>query len=257
MQTLFRHLLIFMTSIVLYIPAAHSAVLYDQDFENPTGFNNDGADVNVYNNVNTLYGNQPPGFSFAQTFTVETLLITGTSAFGTGYSDPTGTGGNYAIGMLSNRQDDKLGLSFDVGTNDFLNISVDLSSIDLSAFAGPFVPQGATPTFRFTLYDNPTGVAGVSTPTALSFLEATATASAPSVFDWTNFVLPLDATGNTNGNVILGIDLLSGGYASFDNLLIVASDISGNVGNNVPEPGTIALFSLGLAGLTFARRKKA
>lgn len=56
---------------------AATLVLYDQDFENPAGFVNNGGDVNIFRSVNTLYGNQPSGFTFAQAFTVETLLING------------------------------------------------------------------------------------------------------------------------------------------------------------------------------------
>lgn len=92
-----------------------STVLYVQTFENPTGFVNDGGDVNINRTVNQLYGNQPPGFTFAQTYTVETLLVGGSQAWGTGLLDPQGIAGRYALGMLSNVQDDLLGLSFDIG----------------------------------------------------------------------------------------------------------------------------------------------
>lgn len=128
-----------------------AVVLYDQNFESPAGFVNDGGDVNIFRTVNQLYGNQPAGFTFAQNFTVETLLITGTQAFGTGYSDPAGTGGNYALGLLSSAENDLLGLSFNVGANQFLNFRLNISSIDLSVFGGPFVPAtGAAPVFEFT-----------------------------------------------------------------------------------------------------------
>jgi hypothetical protein len=247
----------FLTSIsallILFFSGQASAViLYDQNFENPTGFVNDGGDVNIFRDVNQLYGNQPPGFTFSQTFTVETLLVTGNQAFGTGYSDPSGTAGNYTLGMLSNLQDDRLGLAFDVGSNDFLNVFLDISSIDLSVFGGPFVPPGAAPEFRFTLYDNPGGAPGIGGGTILSSLQATATASPQSVFDWTHAVLPLAALGNTDGNVILQIDLLSGGYAALDNLLIEASETPAVV----PVPAAVWLFGTALLGLVgFSKRK--
>ena len=82
----------------IVLTASHvqaATVLYDQNFENPTEFVNDGGDVNIYNPVNTLYGNQPPGFTFAQANTVETIFITGSQAFGIGYSDPSSVGGSY------------------------------------------------------------------------------------------------------------------------------------------------------------------
>lgn len=246
-----------------------ATILYDQNFENPTGFVNDGGDVNIFRTVNQLYGNQPPGFLFTQAFTVETLLITGTQAFGTGYSDPAGIGGNYAVGMLSSAQNDLLGLSFNVGANDFLNVSLDISSIDLSVFGGPFVPvfpPGAVPLFEFTLFDNPSGAPGLGSGTVLASLQAAGTASPRSVFEWTPVLLPLDASAATNGNVILRIDLLTGGYAALDNFLIAASDIPGDIEppddgepppGSIPEPASLLLFGTGVAGVIFrARRPK-
>ncbi|MEO0485352.1 MAG: hypothetical protein AAF092_05520 [Pseudomonadota bacterium] len=96
---------------------AASILLYDQDFETPTGFvaetaPNSFRDVSR-DPVNQFYGNQPVGFDFVQSNTVETVNITGGTAFGNGYSDPTGIGGNYALGMLSSANDDRLSLNFD------------------------------------------------------------------------------------------------------------------------------------------------
>jgi hypothetical protein len=234
-----------------------AVTLYDQNFESPVGFVNDGGDVNIFRTVNQLYGNQPPGFTFAQDFTVETLLVTGTQAFGTGYSDPTGQAGNYALGMLQSVQNDRLGLSFNVGSFKFLNFGLDISSIDLSTFGGPFVAPGAIPIFQFTLFDNPTGATGLTgNGTILDQQSATGTASAQNVFDWTEVVLALDATGNTNGNVTLQIDLLQGGYAGMDNFRIVASDVAGDLGQ-VPEPSSLAILGIGscLAGFGAIRRR--
>ena len=217
--------------------AGATEVLYDQDFENPVGWAQDGGDVNIYRSVNDLFVNQPAGFLFAQTFTVETLLITGTKAFGTGYSDPSGIGGSYAIGMLSHRQNDLLGLSFDVGGNRYLNVRVSLSSIDLSVFTGPFIPQaGLVPEFQFTLFDNPTGALTTGQGAVLDQTTAKGTASPRIVFDWTETVLALEASGSSNGNVTLQIDLLSGEYAAFDNLRITASDKALDVGDPKAAP---------------------
>jgi hypothetical protein len=233
---------------------AFAVVLYQQDFENPTGFVNDNDDINIFRTVNDLYSGQPAGFEFAQTFTVETLLVTGTQAFGTGYSDPAGTAGNYALGMLSNAQDDRLGLAFDVGSNDFLNVFLDISSIDLSAFGGPFNPNNIAPEFRFTLFDNPGGATGIGGGTVLDSQTASAASSAGDTFVWTQAVLPLAALGNTDGNVILQIDLLTGGYAAMDNLRIEASDIPAAV----PVPAAIWLFGTALLGLIgFGKGRKA
>lgn len=245
-------------------PVAASTLLYDQDFESPVGYVNDGGDINIFRTVNDLYGNQPPGFLFNQAFTSETLNITGSqrgggsAAFGTGYSDPSGIGGNFAIGMLSDAQNDLTSLIFDVGAFDFLNVGVDVSSIDLDRFGGPFIPAGGTaPTFRFTLFDNPSGAPGLGGGTVLDVADASAASSDPAEFDWTSSVLALETAGNTNGNVILQIDLLSGaGYAAFDNLRIVASDDEGDL-DEAPLPASLPLLAVGLIALIAFRKRSA
>lgn len=216
---------------VLFVSAHQSQaadVLYDQDFESPVGFVNEGSDFNKMRPVNALYGDQPPGFKFAQTFTVETLFLTGNRAFGSGYKDLTGVGGNYAIAMLSDLEDDRLGLSFDVGDRQFLNLRVDISSVDTSGWAG--FPNMGAPKFRFTLYDNPDGALTVGEGPQLDSETALASASPRQVLDWTSVLIGLDASGSTNGKVTLQIDLLEGDYAAFDNLRIAASDKEGDVG---------------------------
>jgi hypothetical protein len=237
----------------LAAPATGADVLYNQDFESPVGFTNNGSDLDG-SSVNDLYGGQPAGFNFAQQNTVETLLLTGSAAFGTGYSDPAGTGGNYALGMLSSAQNDLLGLAFDVGAFDYLNFSLDISSIDLSCCGGPFVSQGAIPNFQFTLFDNPGGALTTGGGTILDQATATGVASAQSVLDWTHVLVALDASASTNGNVILQVDLLDGGYAAFDNFLIVSSDTPGDIGE-IPVPAAIWLFGSGFLALAGMARR--
>lgn len=241
----------------LALPARSATVLYSQNFEAPSGFVNDGGDVNIFRTVNQLYSNQPPGFTFAQTNTVETLLVGGSQAWGTGFLDPQQRAGNYVLGLLATFQDDRLGLAFDVGDNAFLNFRLDISSIDLDRWSGPFVPLGgAAPTFRISLFDNPSGNVGIGGGTALSFLDIMGTSTpAKNTFDWTNVVAGLSTAGNTNGNVILQIDLLSGGYAAMDNFVIAASDIPNEV-PAIPEPGTWALLLLGLGGVGWFTRSR-
>lgn len=251
---------------------AATVVLYDQDFENPKNFVNNRDDVNISTTVNENYGGQPSGFTFAQAFTVETLNLTGSqrgnrgAAFDTGYSDPSGLGGDFALGIWDG-QDDRLGLSFDVGSRDFLNLGLILSSIDLSTFQGPFLPpDGLTPTLGFKLFDNPGGgVSLTGNGTILSEGELTGTASPQTVLDWTEGVLAFSTEGNTDGNVTLQFDLLAGEYAAFDNLLITASNEAGDLGGGdgdgdmipapIPIPASLPLLGVSLLGLAFLRRR--
>lgn len=238
--------------------AASTIVLYDQDFEAPAGYVNNGVDVDIRaDTINLNYGT--PSFAFAQAFTVEILNITGSdrgagsAAHGTGFKDPSGQGGDFAIGMLSDRNNDLLGLSFDVGDREFLNFGVDISSVDLSGFGAPFIaPGGGQATFRFRLFDNPSATRTTGSGTILSEVTATTTFSARDTFDWTRFTAGLSTVGNTNGNVTLQIDLLSGGYAAFDNLRITASDDEGDLGA-IPLPAGAWLFITGGA-LALRRR---
>lgn len=235
---------------------ATSITLLDQDFEAPVGYvNNSGSGYSDLSqqSVNSLYANQPAGFVFSQSFTVETMLLTGTQAFGTGYNDLTGQGGNYALGMLGSSQNDLLGLSFDVGAFNFFNFQIDISSVGLHNGPGaPFASANDIPIFNFTLFDNPSGAAGLGGGTVLDTGSLTGVASALDVLDWTTGTFALDTSASTNGNVTLRIDLVSGGYAAFDNFLITASDDAGGGLNPVPVPATISLFLLGL-GLFGAR----
>lgn len=246
--------------VAFALPSAQAAtLLYAQDFESPNGFVNDGGDVNINRTINDLYSGQPAGFTFAQANTVETLRVGGNQAFGgLGFVDPAGIAGRYVVGMLSSVQNDLLGLSFNIGSFKFLNFRLDISSIDLGNFGGPFVPPGGVaPVFRFSLLDNPTGAVGLGGGALLSSFDATGTANpVKNVFDWTNVVAALDATGNTNGNVTLRIDLLSGGYAAMDNFFIAASDVGGEVpGATIPLPPGLALMAGGALLLGAAARR--
>lgn len=241
-------------------PAHGATVLYKQNFENPNQFVNDGGDVNIFRSVNALYGGQPAGIGIAQRSTVETLLIGGAQAWGTGFLDPQGRAGNYALGMLSGVQDDLLGFSFNVGAFKYLNIRFDISSIDLDRWGGPYVAGGGeSPTFRLSLFDNPSGNANVGSGTLLDTIVLSGLPSrARNTFNWITQIAALDTTGNTNGNVTMQIDLLWGGYASMDNFILAGSEIANDVFepvNAVSEPGAMGLFGFAGALLALVRRR--
>lgn len=235
---------------------AAAVVLYDQDFENPVGWTDQTAgglgDLSR-SPVNDHYGNQPPGFLFANSFTVETIKVTEGDAFDHigSYQDPGNVAGNFVIGMLSNVQNDLLGLTFDVGSFDFLNVRIDISSLDLDCCGGPFVAQDAIPIFRFTLLD---GEGGLGSGTILDTHDLVGTASAINVLDFTQGQFGLDASASDDGLVTLRMDLLQGGYAVFDNLRIASSNTEGDVGE-VPVPGVLPLMLGAVAAFGFAQRR--
>lgn len=252
-----------LSALLLSATAAQaSVVLYTQNFENPnlaaynanTGLG--GKDAS-FSDVNSIYANQPVGFTFAQQFTVETLNVGGNQAWGgLGFQDPQSRAGRYVLGMLSSAQNDLLGLSFDVGSFDFLNFQLDISSIDLDFWGGPFVARGAVPSFRLSLYDNPSGAANVGTATLLDSVDIVGQASAqPNVFNFTNHIVGLNAKGSANGKVTVVIDELTGGYAALDNFRIVASNTRGDVGQ-VPEPTSLGLLALGLVAAARVSRRR-
>jgi len=238
-----------------------TTILLDQDFESPNTFSST-FDVDS-RPVNTLYGNQPSGFTFGNTFTVETINVTdsvnpsdGQRSFGSigGYTGDLAQSGNFVVGMLSQVQNDLLGLTFDVTGFDFLNVQIDITSLELDCCGAPFV-TGA-PTFRFSLFED-AGSAGVGGGALLDTFDLTGTASPGHVLDFTTGIFGLDSSSSTDGIVTLRMDLLSGGYAAFDNLIIASSDTEGDVGQSVPEPGVVWLFISGLAAIGFSRSKNA
>lgn len=249
-------LLLLSLSMVTTSASAGVITLYDQDFESPTnyinGFGSGYKDLSQQQ-VNDLYGGQQ-GLMFAQAYTVETAFLSGNEAFGTGYKDASGIGGNYAIGMLSDVQNDLLGMSFsfNLGTNDFFNLALDVSSLGLDGVGGPFTDGTVAPEFQFTLFSE-SGGNGLGAGSVLGQHSLTGTASSIDTLDWTRGLFSFDASSDLDGNVTLQIDLLSGGYAVLDNILITSSDTPTV---SVPEPSVFALLGLGLFGLGFARSQK-
>ncbi len=243
--------------------SAAPVTLYDQDFENPNAFVGTARSDVDGQKVNVNYGNQPAGFTFGNTFTVETINVTdstnpgGDRQFNSigGYSGDLAQSGDFLIGMLSSAQNDLLGLTFDITGFDFLNVRIDLTNLDLECCGAPFHSGNfdTTPDFQFSLFDGQ-GAGGIGGGTLLDRKVFSPGASARHVIDFTTFTFGLDAKNSVDGLVTLQIDLLSGGYAAFDNLLIVASDTEGDVGI-VPLPAGGWLLLAGLGMLAGARKR--
>ncbi|HET9061842.1 MAG TPA: thrombospondin type 3 repeat-containing protein [Candidatus Binatia bacterium] len=202
---------------------AASVVLYSNDFESP----NQPVQINCGNSlditgINTLYGTQE--FVFHQVHTVEAVAIDDVIGL---YSDPEGKGGSVSLGMLSTAENDLLALTFNRQGFAFLNVGLDLSSIDVSGCGGPF--GVAAPEMQVSLLDSPGGVFDFG-QTVLDAATITGEAAADQwTFDWTAGVAALDASGATDDFVSVLFDLTQSGYGAFDNLSIVASDEGGIV----------------------------
>jgi hypothetical protein len=197
-------------------------LLYENDFETPNVelSRNCGFALDV-REINTLYGTVENPYH--QTNTVEAVLINDPT-----YSDPSGIGGNYAIGMLSAAENDKLALTFDAQGRNFINVIMHISAMDVNGCGGPFNGTGpfASPIFRVSLIDTPGGTFQFEVnTTVLDEVDVEGVAGeAPYTFNWTQARIPLDASGSADGNVTVVWDLLQSGYGAFDNLVIQSSD---------------------------------
>jgi hypothetical protein len=206
---------------------ADTIVLYSNDFETPNQ-----ALVNSCGNsldstpINTLWGTE--AVVFQQVNTVEGLFIDDPGGL---YSNPQGTGGQYAVGMLSTAADDKLGMTFDAQGRPFINVGLDLSGIDIQGCGGPF--GSSLPIMHVSVVDAPGGSWSWTSP---PLDETDLVGAAPPdqwTFEWTNLVAGLDITGATDGTVTVIFDLTQSGYAAFDNLTITASTEEGIVDSDL------------------------
>jgi hypothetical protein len=211
---------------LLAVPGAalgQSVVLYSNDFESP----NVPVAINCGNSLDTrgidfLYG--APGFVFHQVNTVEQVVHADPSGK---YSNPEGVGGNLSLGMLAAAEDDKLALTFDRQGRTFINVGLHLSSIDVNGCGGPFGVD--VPILRVSLLDSPGGTFDFG-QTVLDTDTITGEAAPDKyTFHWKFGVVSLDASAATDGHVSIVFDMLQSGYATFDDLSIVASNAQGVV----------------------------
>jgi Thrombospondin type 3 repeat len=211
-------LLLATLAVLPSIASGQSIVLYTNDFESP----NVPVVINCGNSldsrgINLLYGS--PGFVYNQQFTVEAITHADLQGL---YSDPEGKGGAYSLGMLSTAEDDKLALTFDAQGRAFVNVGIDLSSVDVAGCGGPF--GVAAPVMRISLLDSPGGTFAFN-QTVLDTKTITGEAAPDQwTFHWHSGVVSFAVSGSTDGHVSILFDLLESGYAAFDNLSIVASN---------------------------------
>jgi hypothetical protein len=204
-----------------------SVTLYANDYESP----NVPITVNCGNSldirtIDSLYGY--PGFQYDQINTVEAVQLDDPSGL---YSNPMQMGGNYAIGMLSDFQDDRLYLTFNRQGLRYINVGFNLSSIDVSGCGGPF--GVGVPSLRVILRDSPSGD---YTPGDAVLDEAVATGvGAPDAwtFRWAYRTVDLDSRFATSDWITVEFDMMGSGYAAFDDLSIVASNTLGVVDTDV------------------------
>jgi hypothetical protein len=196
-----------------------SRVLYTNDFETP----NVPLMVDCPNSldargINFLYGT--PAFQFNQVNSVEGVLISDPSKL---YKNPTGHGGKFALGMLSRFQNDQLSLTFAVTGKPFLNVGLNLSSIDVNGCGGPF--GVAAPVMKVSLYETAGAVHNFAAQGKLLDEGMIVGQASPDAwtFAWKYGLVSLDATKATTSRVSVVFDLLESGYAAFDNLSIVSS----------------------------------
>jgi hypothetical protein len=223
LRALLRGSLLALSGLTLAAPppaAAQELILYQNDFETP----NEPVSANCGNSldqagINPTYGR--PGFMFVEQFSVETVVLQDPPGK---YANQSSANGKYAVGMLGSVQDDRLALRLDVQSQQFLNVSMDVSSIDVDGCGGPFGVE--TPVFKVTLLDSPRGVFDWSAKKLDEKLATGEPAHDGWSFQWARATIALDSSRSTDGNVSVVFDLVSKGYAVFDNLVISASKLA-------------------------------
>jgi hypothetical protein len=208
-------------------PTVERILLYSNDFETPKQtVDRIDSFCNIdQRGINTFYGTEEN--MFKQRNTVEVFLVSNSMwNSSVPYSDQQEVAGSYAISMLSTNEDDLLGLGFETSGKAFVNIAMDISSIDITCAGGPFGIDN--PIFRVSLLDDPSGTVPL-TGIVLDSANMTGTVGPNQwTFLWTRNSISLKATGSTTGRVSVVFDLLQSGYGALDNLLIQASDEPGS-----------------------------
>ncbi len=244
--------------------------IFDQDFETPRSFIGSNATAPDVDSrpPRDIHLSRSARAGIQSSVTVETINVTNSESTDPsadqqfksigGYTGDLDQSGNFLLGMLSDLEDDRFSLIFFFEELDFLNVQIDLTNLDLDCCGGQFHGPGVdtTPDFQFSLFTGRgNGNFQVVPDTLLDRKVFSPGASAPNVIDFTTFAFSLDASDASTGFGLLELDLLSGGYAGFDNLTVSFSDTPVGV-SEVPLPASGLLLLSGLAGFGALKRRK-
>lgn len=226
-------------------------LLYQNDFEDPSRrvFSSCGGGADIRDNAINIFFSKP-GFAFHQKETVEVVHLDGlqrNSDHTEGaeiFDNPQGVGGNFAIGMFSNQEEDKLALTLDTHDFSFLNIGMSLAAANLPGCGGPFTYESRLykPKFHVSVLDSPEGDFSDWGGQPLdegdiegSEVSGSDLADLPFKLDWGYDMIGLDVSSSSDGYVTIVFDLQGDApYAIFDDLIIVGSSTKWPCDNDEP-----------------------
>ncbi len=208
---------------------AQTILIYANDFESPnqTPAYICSPDIDGHQ-VNTLWGGTGTGtcgtVSWDQTFTVETILVNGPDNI---YTDPLGQAGNYCLGMLATLNYDLIALPLDAGNLSEVNLTLDLSAVDVYGCGGPW--GTATPTLVVTAYDTPGGNftwTSIGAELDVQTLIGAPASTPPYIytFAWATLSTALDVSSSTDGHFTIVFNLENSPYGAIDNIVVTAID---------------------------------
>ncbi|KAL3932279.1 MAG: hypothetical protein SGARI_004007, partial [Bacillariaceae sp.] len=162
----------------------------------------------------------PPKF-FNENINLETVFVTNSISLDNGqpYQDPTGTGGDFAIGFQNIFDDDQMAISIDLGGRCGVEVSFDATPLYFINWTGIRRPY-ADAAFTVSVLDDPNAVAALDGALLDSDTGFCPRGSDQITFNWTRHTLTLDASGSTNGIVSIRFGVTSGNYAVLDNIVI-------------------------------------
>ena|GEM_PF-523956 len=223
-----------------YNATAQTVLLYANDFSTPLtppqpncGRDLDNTPVNdLWQNTGTGTGG---GGLWQQTFTVETILLNGPDEQ---YTDSSGIGGDYCIGMQNFQQNDLAGLTLNRGAFPYVNLEMDISALDIALCGGPF--NLAQTSFRISAYNSTGGIFNITNPgTALDLVDVVGNGAGATSYstNWAHITTGLDVSMATDPMVTVVLDLLTSNYAVLDNLEITASTLSLGISERSKQNG--------------------